>query len=144
MTDCKVCWGTGFYHGLGAPCKEGCKPPAKKHGLAAVTNSDAASESTPAAEGGPIPGLWSTLPQRTFGSSRPHQTTVEECREAVKEDWSTSLDLGFRPYTQAVDDARKAYQAGAKKFYQSDTTAEECREAVKKFMQTQDPETGED
>lgn len=103
MTDCKVCWGTGFYHGLGAPCKEGCKPPTKKHGLAAVTNSDA----------------------------------------AVKEDWSTSLDLGFRPHKTTVEECRKAVKE-AKKFYQSDTTAEECREAVKKFMQTTDPETGED
>ncbi len=43
MTNCNTCWGTGFYHGIGGPCKEGCKPPTKKHGLSAVTNSDAAT-----------------------------------------------------------------------------------------------------
>jgi hypothetical protein len=35
MKDCDVCWGTGFYKGMGAPCSNGCKKPDKKKGLVA-------------------------------------------------------------------------------------------------------------
>lgn len=30
MKDCGTCWGTGFYHGHGGPCMEGCPVPAEK------------------------------------------------------------------------------------------------------------------
>lgn len=31
--ECVTCWNTGFYHGHGAPCTEGCLPPKAKVGL---------------------------------------------------------------------------------------------------------------
>lgn len=42
MSECEFCWNTGYFRGMGGPCKEGCQPPNKKRGLSAVTNPDAA------------------------------------------------------------------------------------------------------